>query len=232
MLEHGMNEKITWLDEKNIKFPIFRESEDSIIYQLNANRLVKIYKDSIGNEKRERIAKVVQYFLNHPSKKDIVPLKAWLSNDGFIGYEMVFEQQYQPLSQQLDTFDEKELESLLYLVEKECMEHRSEYIYTDIDVDNILYWNGHIKWIDFDDCLITNTLSEYDREKGLEHQQSVFRLFALSLLYHVSLADIYYLEQTEQLSLEQKKQVQEILAEQDRSLDALLTKYHALNRQK
>ena len=48
MLEHGMNEKITWLDEKNIKFPIFRESEDSIIYQLNANRLVKIYKDSIG----------------------------------------------------------------------------------------------------------------------------------------------------------------------------------------
>ena len=85
MLEHGMNEKITWLDEKNIKFPIFRESEDSIIYQLNANRLVKIYKDSIGNEKRERIAKVVQYFLNHPSKKDIVPLKAWLSNDGFIG---------------------------------------------------------------------------------------------------------------------------------------------------
>ena len=128
MLEHGMNEKITWLDEKNIKFPIFRESEDSIIYQLNANRLVKIYKDSIGNEKRERIAKVVQYFLNHPSKKDIVPLKAWLSNDGFIGYEMVFEQQYQPLSQQLDTFDEKELESLLYLVEKECMEHRSELI--------------------------------------------------------------------------------------------------------
>lgn len=42
MLEHGMNEKITWLDEKNIKFLIFRESEDSIIYQLNANRLVKI----------------------------------------------------------------------------------------------------------------------------------------------------------------------------------------------
>lgn len=232
MLEHGMNEKITWLDEKNIKLPIFHESEDSIIYQLNANRLVKIYKDSIENEKRERIARVVQYFLNHPSKKDIVPLKAWLSNDGLVGYEMVFEQQYQPLSQQLDIFDEKELESLLYLVEKECMEHRSEYIYTDIDVDNILYWNGHIKWIDFDDCWITNTLSEYDREKGLEHQQSVFRLFALSLLYHVSLADIYYLEQTEQLSLEQKKQVQEILAEQDRSLDALLTKYHALNRQK
>ena len=210
--------------------PIFHESNDSIIYQLN--RLVKIYKENVSQDKKACIAKVVQYFLNHSSKKDIVPLKVWLSNDGFIGYEMLWEHQYQPLSSQLQTLDQVALENLLYQVEYECQEHNQEYIYTDIDVDNILYRDGNIKWIDFDDCLITNTLSKYDKKKGLEHQQSVFRLFTLSLLYHVSLEDIYYVERTDQLTLEQKEQIREILAGHHSSLDTLLEHFHFLNRQK
>ncbi len=232
MLVHGMNEKITWVYKMDTTLPIFHENEDSVIYQLNSERLLKVYKNHVSNDKKEQITKVVQYFLNHPSKKDIVPIKAWLSNNGLVGYEMLFEHQYQPLSQQLETFNQEALENLLYQIEQECYEHNQEYIYTDIDVDNILYWNGHIKWIDFDDCLITNTLSEYDKKKGLEHQQSVFRLFTLSLLYHVSLEDIYYLEKTDQLSLEQKEQIREILAEHHSSLDTLLEHYHLFNRQK
>ena len=212
--------------------PIFHESNDSIIYQLNSDRLVKIYKENISQDKKARIAKVVQYFLNHSSKKDIVPMKAWLSNDGFIGYEMLWDHQYQPLSSQLQTLDQVALENLLYQVEYECKEHNQEYIYIDIDVDNILYWDGNIKWIDFDDCLITSTLSEEDKKKGLEHQQSIFHLFALSLLYHVSLEDIYYVERTDQLTLEQKEQIREILAGHHHSLDTLLEHFHFLNRQK
>lgn len=232
MLVHGMNEKITWVDKIDTTLPIFHESDDSIIYQLNSECLVKIYKENVSLDKKARIAKVVQYFLNHPSKKDMVPIKAWLSNDGFIGYEMLWEHQYQPLSQQLETFDQETLENLLYQIEQECQEHNQEYIYTDIDVDNILYWDGNIKWIDFDDCLITHTLSEEDKKKGLEHQQSIFHLFALSLLYHVSLEDIYYVERTDQLSLEQKEQIREILEGHHHSLDTLLEHYHFLNRQK
>lgn len=216
----------------NTTLPIFHESKDSIIYQLNSDRLVKIYKENVSQDKKAHIAKVVQYFLGHPSKKDIVPMKAWLSNDGFIGYEMLWEHQYQPLSSQLQTLDQVALENLLYQVEYECQEHNQEYIYTDIDVDNILYRDGNIKWIDFDDCLITNTLSKYDKKKGLEHQQSVFRLFTLSLLYHVSLEDIYYIERTDQLTLEQKEQIREILAGHHSSLDTLLEHFHFLNRQK
>lgn len=232
MLVHGMNEKITWIDKMDTTLPIFHESNDSIIYQLNSDRLVKIYKENISQDKKARIAKVVQYFLNHSSKKDIVPMKAWLSNDGFIGYEMLWDHQYQPLSSQLQTLDQVALENLLYQVEYECKEHNQEYIYIDIDVDNILYWDGNIKWIDFDDCLITSTLSEEDKKKGLEHQQSIFHLFALSLLYHVSLEDIYYVERTDQLTLEQKEQIREILAGHHHSLDTLLEHFHFLNRQK
>lgn len=232
MLVHGMNEKITWVDKMDTTLPIFHESKDSVIYQLNSDRLVKIYKENVSQDKKARIAKVVQYFLSHPSKKDLVPMKAWLSNDGFIGYEMLWDHQYQPLSSQLQTLDQVALENLLYQVEYECQEHNQEYIYTDIDVDNILYRDGNIKWIDFDDCLITSTLSEEDKKKGLEHQQSIFHLFALSLLYHVSLEDIYYVERTDQLTLEQKEQIREILAGHHHSLDTLLEHYHFLNRQK
>lgn len=232
MLVHGMNEKITWVDKMDTTLPIFHESKDSVIYQLNSDRLVKIYKENVSQDKKARIAKVVQYFLSHPSKKDLVPMKAWLSNDGFIGYEMLWDHQYQPLSSQLQTLDQVALENLLYQVEYECQEHNQEYIYTDIDVDNILYRDGNIKWIDFDDCLITSTLSEEDKKKGLEHQQSIFHLFALSLLYHVSLEDIYYVERTDQLTLEQKEQIREILAGHHSSLDTLLEHFHFLNRQK
>jgi len=76
MLVHGMNEKITWVDKMDTTLSIFHENEDSVIYQLNSERLLKVYKNHVSNDKKEQITKVVQYFLNHPYKRDIVPINS------------------------------------------------------------------------------------------------------------------------------------------------------------
>lgn len=67
---------------------------------------------------------------------------------------------------------------------------------------------------------------------GINHQRSVFNLFSISLLYRVSLEDIYYLEQSQHLSDQQKEKIREMLSVHHLTLDSLLEHYHVLNRQK
>ena len=43
-----MNEKIKWIDNLDFHFPIFHENMDNIIYQIDSERLVKIYKSHIS----------------------------------------------------------------------------------------------------------------------------------------------------------------------------------------
>lgn len=227
-----MNEKIKWIDNLDFHFPIFHENMDNIIYQIDSERLVKIYKSHISESKKSQITMMVQYFLNHPNDKDIVPEKVWLSNEGFLGYEMRYEKNYQPLSTQLKLLNYHQIVELLYCVEQELLSHNHAYIYTDIDVDNILYNNGEMKWIDFDDCLITNTLTLEQKKMSLQHQRSIFNIFAISLLYQVSIEDIYYIDKTKKLSDEQKEQIRELLLNHYHSIDSLLKHYDSFMKQK
>ena len=232
MSELGNDNKIKWVEDRDSTFPIFCKNHNHVIYQLNENTLLKVFQPHVSQEQQQKLAIVTQYFLNHGFSKDFIPTCAWLSDQGFFGYEMKYDVNYRPLSQVLPRFDSTQIEEVLHVIEKELLEHTSEYIYTDIDVDNILYFDGKIKWIDFDDCLITNKLSEAERKMGINHQRSVFNLFSISLLYRVSLEDIYYLEQSQHLSDQQKEKIREMLSAHHLTLDSLLEHYHVLNRQK
>ena len=98
--------------------------------------------------------------------------------------------------------------------------------------DNIFYKDGKIKLIDFDDCVLTNELSEEEYQRSIAHQKYVFHLFSLGLLYDIPLNEIYYIQKSENVSEEDKEQIQTLLGANYQTIDELLTSYHQMNKKK
>lgn len=211
---------------------ILHQGIDNIIYRQSDGSVAKIYHSSFPQEKRNQVSKMVHHFLIHPETKHITPKKAFLSVNGLSGYEMDYESEYEPVSKISSELSQDELESLLRTVEVTVKQNNEKFIYEDIDIDNILYKDGMIKLIDFDDCYITSELTKEKYDYAIQHQKYVLHMFSLSLLYKVSLKDIYFLSESEMVSDDMKEEIQSLLQQQYDSIDELLDAYHQLKRKK
>ena len=124
---------------------------------------------------------------------------------------MNYDLNYKPLSSYKNKLTKEQKIEIIKQIYEYLMITNHYFIYTDIDEDNVLYNDKNLKLIDFDDVYLKKDLTKEKEESLLLSQRMVFNLFACSLIYNVSINDIYYLKDSDKLSENEKEEIRNLL---------------------
>ena len=190
----------------NINLETLPKFKDTNLFVYN-NELLKLTPQN----KQKNIMKMHQFFLLNPIPFCISPNKVLFKDDKYVGYSMNYDLNYKPLSSYKDKLTKEQKIEIIKQVYEYLMITNNYFIYSDIDEDNILYNNKDLKLIDFDDVYLKKDLTKEKEESLLLSQRMVFNLFACSLIYNVSINDIYYLKNSDKLSDNEKEEIRNLL---------------------
>lgn len=186
---------------------------------LYQNQLLKI----VPPEEQNKIMTIHHFFLNHPIEHGFVPEKALFLDGVYVGYSMSLHPEYQPIRQYKMKLSKEEKWNLIHEIKEQLLSMNEEFIYTDIDEDNILFNGTEIKFIDFDDIRLKSQLSTQTENELKSYQKFILDMFTMAFLYNVSILDIYYLKESTKLTENQKREIKLWLNEQSEQMTSNTT---------